>query len=208
MLIIVIYVPMENTQIINYIHFDVIDSTNSWAKKNAAILERDGFTCITAAEQTKGRGSYGKKWISPKGLGIHATLFFCLSNDFTPLSSLTQVLSISCALVLKDKGFDARIKWPNDVFISGKKVAGILCESIDLGEVLGIALGIGINVNMTQEILKTIDQPATSLSQLSTHTWKLEQILDPLLFQFINDLETLKDKGFLPFQETYDQLLL
>ncbi len=199
---------MLSTKNINYIHFDVIDSTNTWAKNNAHVLDHRGYTCITAEEQTQGKGTFGKRWVSPKGQNIYATLFFCVPQNFPYVANIGQVLSISCASVLSLLGFDARIKWPNDILIDGKKVAGILCETTTAEQYLGIVLGIGINVNMTEEMLKVIDQPASSLAQLSTHTWNLEQVLEPLLNQFIIDLETLKKKGFVPFQKAYENLLI
>ncbi len=180
------------TKNINYIHFDIIDSTNSWAKNNAHILDHEGFTCITAEEQTRGRGTNGRRWISPKGQNIYASLFFTVEPDFPHLKHLAQLMSFSCMKLLKELGYTAKMKYPNDVQIDGKKIAGILCETKILDKLLGIVLGVGFNVNMAEEILQSIDQPATSLSALSGKTWPLEQILDPLLFQFIEDLENLK----------------
>jgi BirA family biotin operon repressor/biotin-[acetyl-CoA-carboxylase] ligase len=199
---------MKKTKNINYIHFDTIDSTNTWAKTNAHVLDPRDITCITAQEQTAGRGRWLRKWISPKGQNIYATLYFCLPNDSKSIANLGQVLSLSCVKILKGKGFEPLIKWPNDLILEGKKVAGILCERIQLEDQIGIALGIGINVNMTPEMLNTVDQPATSLAQLSGHTWALEQILDPLLHQFLEDLTTLEAQGFKPFQESYQKFLI
>lgn len=198
---------MPGLKNIYYIHFDTIDSTNTWTKKNAATLDPDQLTCVTALEQTAGRGRFFRKWLSPKGQNIYATLFFCLPKDSPYLINLGQILSLSCIAVLKKKGFLPQIKWPNDILLDGKKVAGILCETVSFDDRTGIALGIGINVNMTQELLDTIDQPATSLAQLSGQTWTLEQILDPVLKQFIKDLEILQAEGFDAFRLAYDQLL-
>ncbi len=198
---------MSRIKNINYIHFDTIDSTNAWTKKNASMLDPDQLTCVTALEQTAGRGSFGRKWVSPKGLNIYATLYFCLPLSSPYLINIGQILSLSCVAVLKKKGFNAQIKWPNDLLIEGKKVAGILCETIPCSDRLGIALGIGINVNMQQDELDTIDQPATSLAQLSGHTWTLEKIIEPILNQFIEDLNTLETQGFKPFLATYEHLM-
>lgn len=192
---------------INYIHFDTIDSTNTWAKSNARNLDPEQFTCITALEQTAGHGRFMRKWLSPRGQNIYATLFFGIPKENSYLSNLGQVLAYSCALVLKEKGFPAQIKWPNDILIDGKKIAGILSEAVTLPSYIGMALGIGINVNMTEELLSTINQPATSLAQLSQTTWKLEQVLEPLLQQFLGDLEKLKKKGFSSFHTEFNKLL-
>jgi BirA family transcriptional regulator, biotin operon repressor / biotin---[acetyl-CoA-carboxylase] ligase len=198
---------MSRLKNIYYIHFDSIDSTNTWTKKNAGTLDPDQLTCVTALEQTAGRGRFFRKWLSPKGENIYATLFFCLPRDCPYLINLGQVLSLSCIAVLKKKGFSPQVKWPNDILLDGKKVAGILCETVSIEDRIGIVLGIGINVNMSQELLETIDQPATSLAQLSGQTWTLEQILEPVLKRFLKDLSILQTKGFASFRPAYEKLL-
>src|SRR5579872_5754428 len=198
---------MHKYKNIQYIHFDTLDSTNTWAKNNAHTLDPDQITCITSLEQTAGRGRRHRKWISPKGQNIYATLFLCLPRDCKYIGNLAQVLSLSCAAVLKNKGFALQIKWPNDLLLAGKKVAGILCETFSLENRVGVAIGIGLNVNMTDELLKSVDQPATSLAQLSGQSWAIEQILELLNQQFLKDLAILQKKGFEPFRETYESLL-
>jgi BirA family biotin operon repressor/biotin-[acetyl-CoA-carboxylase] ligase len=193
---------------INYIHFDTVDSTNTWAKTNAPILDPNQVTCITALEQTAGRGRGLRKWISPKGQNIYATLFFCVPSPCTFIGNLGQILSVSCVTVLKKLGFSLQIKWPNDLLLSEKKVAGILCETVSLQDRIGIVLGIGLNVNMSEGMLKLVDQPATSLSAFSGHTWSLEQILDPIVQQFIRDLSILEKQGFAAFHSLYEQHLI
>lgn len=198
---------MPQLKNIYYIHFDTIDSTNAWAKKNAATLDPNQLTCVTALEQTAGRGRFFRKWLSPKGQNIYATLFFCLPRECPYLINLGQILSLSSIAVLKKKGFSPRIKWPNDILLDGKKVAGILCETVFFEDRIAVILGIGINVNMSKELLETIDQPATSLAQLSGQTWTLEQILNPILKEFLKDLDVLLTEGFKPFRSDYEALL-
>ena len=192
---------------IRYIHFETIDSTNLWAKNNAANFNPDQFTCITASEQTAGKGRLNRNWISPKGLNIYATFYFTLPKGCPFLAQLAQVLSLSCATVLKAKGFQPEIKWPNDITLAGKKVSGILCEILDMKDYYGIVIGIGVNVNMESDLLQTIDQPATSLAQISGKKWDLKEILTPLVEQFIKDLDILKSEKFSYFFEEYNKLL-
>lgn len=198
---------MVRIKSIHFIHFDTIDSTNTWAKKNAETLDQNELTCITAQEQTAGRGRFDRKWISPKGENIYATFYFCLPLDCSFIANLGQILSLSCVSVLKKKGFAAQIKWPNDILLDGKKVAGILCETVCFEDRIGIVLGVGININMRQELLDTIDQPATSLAQLSGQTWALEQVLEPILTQFLEDLNLLEAHGFEHFHDRYEEAL-
>ena len=198
---------MPRLKNVSYIHFDTIDSTNTWTKKNADGLDPHQLTCITALEQTAGRGRFFRKWLSPKGQNIYATLYFCLPLGCPYLINLGQILSLSCISVLKKKGFCPEVKWPNDILLDHKKVAGILCETVSFEDRIGIVLGIGINVNMSKELLDMIDQPATSLAQLSGQTWTLEQILEPICKQFIIDLDRLQKQGFEPFRDEYETLL-
>jgi len=198
---------MKKFKVVNYIHFDSIDSTNTWTKQNAHLLKTAEVTCITALEQTAGRGRWQRTWVSPKGENIYATLFFCLPENCPYIANLGQVLSLSCATVLLSKGFSPQIKWPNDLLLGTAKLGGILLERNGDRVELGIALGIGINVDISQDILDSIDQPAISLNQLSGHTWKLEQILNPLVSQFLEDLELLLEKGFVPFQKAFEDFL-
>jgi BirA family biotin operon repressor/biotin-[acetyl-CoA-carboxylase] ligase len=198
---------MQRDKQIRYIHLDSTDSTNNWAKRHAHTLDPVQITCITALEQTAGRGRFQRRWISPKGENIYATLYFTLPKESSYLINLAQLLSLSCATVLESKGFHPQIKWPNDLLLSGKKIAGILCECLPHEKDLGIVLGIGINVNMTEKTLNTIDQPATSLLQLSGHVWTSEEILDPLLHLFLENLDQLQQQGFGPFVDPYNARL-
>lgn len=198
---------MERFKSIYYIHFDSIDSTNTWAKNHAHELDPCQLTCITSMEQTAGRGRWNRRWVSPKNQNIYATLYFCLPRSCSCIHNIGQILSLAFAKVLKRKGFAPFLKWPNDLLVNGKKVAGVLTELVVFPDSFGIVLGIGINTNMSQELLEGIDQPATSLAQLSGQTWSTEQVLEPLLQQFVEDLDLLLLEGFAPFQSPYEEFL-
>ncbi|MES2199136.1 MAG: biotin--[acetyl-CoA-carboxylase] ligase [Chlamydiota bacterium] len=189
---------------INYIHFTSIPSTSSWTKEHSSLLDPHKLTCITAEEQTAGRGTFSKKWISPKGLNIYATLYFTLPKGYPFLQNLGQLLSISCCKCVEKMEFHPQIKWPNDLLLEGKKFAGILCEATSCKEETGIALGLGLNVNMPTEMTKKIDQPATSLMEISQKIWNTEELLHKILTTFLEDLDTLSSKGFAAFSLYYN----
>jgi BirA family biotin operon repressor/biotin-[acetyl-CoA-carboxylase] ligase len=163
-------------------HFKVLDSTNDWAKQGMDQWDREGITLITAEEQTAGRGRFGKKWLSPPGQNLYATFIFFLEESQVELSQLVQLLAHSTTKMLKDCGFESTIKWPNDILVNSKKIAGILCEIVTVpdSETRGIILGIGLNVNMPVESLSLIDQPATSLLAESGKTWDIATIVESL----------------------------
>jgi len=198
---------MLKSKQVNYINFASLDSTNTWAKSNARILDPQYITCITAQEQTAGRGRFFRKWLSPKGQNIYATLYFQASKNASYLGNLSQIMSLSCTSVLREMGFSAQIKWPNDLLIGGKKIAGILCEIVSLDDCFGVVLGFGVNVNMSKELLDMIDQPATSLAEQSGHCWEIDKVLEAIVNRFIRDLDTLEKLGFAKFQKEYEELL-
>ena len=116
-------------------------------------------------------------------------------------------MAFSCTKMLREKGFPAQIKWPNDILIDGKKIGGVLTETISLDHSIGVVLGIGFNVNMEKETLDKIDQPATSLLQLSGKVWDLKLILQSLMQEFLKNFQQLEKKGFQAFEKHFNELL-
>lgn len=189
------------------IHLDTIDSTNTYAKKNASNFPPHDITCIYAEEQTAGRARQQKTWISPFGANLYVTFFFTLPLKTPHLTAIGQVLAASLARVLLHFGLLAQMKWPNDLYLSGKKFAGILCETEFHPTLVHLFLGVGINVNLDQDLLSTIDQPATSL-KIETHkSWNKEFLLQKLQTTFQSDLALFKKEGFIPFQTFLNERL-
>ncbi len=121
----------------------VLDSTGSVldvAWKMVAESRFSVFDALVSREQTAGRGQYGRTWISPRG-NVYAAIRL---PSVAPFDNVEAALALSCciAATLSDFGFDARIKWTNDLVINGGKVAGVLLEQ--KGDKL--VAGIGINV--------------------------------------------------------------
>ncbi len=192
---------------IHYIHFSCIPSTHTWAKEHYIEFNANEFTCITAEEQTAGRGREDRLWISPKGENLYLTLYFSLPHSFTCLHNLAQLLSISCCKTLETLGFSPNLKWPNDLFLLGKKIGGVLCETLHHKESVGIILGIGLNVNMKSDLLASINQPVTSLFEVSRKLFSLTEIRESLLAHFVQDLKILTQEGFAPFHSYYTEHL-
>ena len=189
------------------IYLDTIDSTNTYAKEHANEFPKDTMTCINAEEQTKGRGRFQRSWISPKGVNLYATFYFTLPKTTLHLISLSQVMAMSLVYLLQKKGLKPEIKWPNDIRLSEKKLAGILSEIVFHQETVECFIGIGINVNLSAESLKNIDQPATSLNVETDKNWDRKELLKELQDQFANDLLRFKKEGFAPFHDEFEDLL-
>ena len=125
--------------------FEETASTNDIVAHLARSQIAEGLV-VFAESQTKGRGRHGRTWISPRGKGLW---FSVLLRPQFPLPRITVAASVAVARVVRELGLDARIKWPNDVTVNGRKLAGILTEA-SYGNAI---LGVGLNVNcQTEEI--------------------------------------------------------
>lgn len=192
---------------IKNIHFETIDSTNTWAKVHVNDFEKKSLTVISADTQTAGRGRFSRVWVSPKG-GIYVTYVFFVDTLDQNLGNFPQILALAAFKVLINYIPKVNLKWPNDIVVKGKKIGGILCEIVENT----IILGIGINIDMSEQDLKKIDKPATSLyDELKTFTSlkeERENIFHALTNQFLNNFKEFKKKGFDPFYVLYKEALV
>lgn len=190
---------------IHYVQLETIDSTNNWVK--AHFEELAPLTCVTAEEQTAGRGRFKRHWISPRGENIYASLYLTVPLGARYLSNLGQIMAFACAKVLRGLGFNAQLKWPNDILVEGKKIAGVLTETITKEKEMGVIIGIGLNVNMPSKSLKSLGVPATSLLEITQKKWNLQDLTEFIMNYFLQDLELLKKAGFEPFQTRFEEML-
>lgn len=142
---------------------DVVDSTNAEALRLLAAREAPPFLVLAEA-QTNGRGRRGRTWASPSSQNIYYTLALAVSGGASRLYGLSLVVGLAVAQALKKAGLtDIGLKWPNDVYVGGRKVAGILVELTgDPTDICHVSIGIGINANMVSPA-DLIDQPWTSI---------------------------------------------
>lgn len=154
-----------HTQIVGkkVIYYSSLESTNKTAKEVAAV-NKEG-TVVVAEQQTKGRGRLGREWISPNRKGLYFSVILKPDTDPTKVAKLTLLGAAAVNMGFLDIGIESEIKWPNDIIIGGKKVAGILTEmNCELGTINHVILGIGINVNQSmEEIPYELRDRATSL---------------------------------------------
>jgi BirA family biotin operon repressor/biotin-[acetyl-CoA-carboxylase] ligase len=140
----------------NAYYFDSIDSTQNQAM-NMALDVEDG-TIIIAEKQTSGKGRQGRRWISPSG-GIWFSIMLHPKFDISVITlfPLASALALSNAIE-KSMGIKSELKWPNDITIKGKKVAGMLVDaSLESNKIENLILGVGINFNVdVKQIEKTL----------------------------------------------------
>ena len=145
--------------------YDSIGSTNdaalAWAAEGAPDL-----SLVVADEQTQGRGRLNRKWFTPKGSGLAFSLILRHSAALRPhLSRTVGLAALSIAESCAQLGLDPRIKWPNDILLGGKKMAGILVETVWSGtDVDSLVIGMGVNVHRESvPPAEHLQFPATSL---------------------------------------------
>ena len=127
--------------------FESLDSTNTYLKKRAAGGAPEG-TVVIANAQTAGRGRMGRSFASAPGLGIYLSMLLRPDAEAECVQSLTAGTAVAvCRAIERVCGVAPGIKWINDLFLKGKKICGILCESsVKSGSAEYVVLGIGLNV--------------------------------------------------------------
>jgi len=146
-------------------HFQDTDNTNNQAKKLAYGGAPEGALVI-AEGQSQGRGRRGRTWFSPPGQGIYATVILRPPLPLSEAPKLTLLTSVATADALESRtGLPIRIKWPNDILVKGRKLAGILTEIGTEMDSLDFAIiGLGLNVNIPQASFPPdLRTPATSV---------------------------------------------
>lgn len=148
------------------LHFPELPSTNNYAHEH--INELADSTVIVADRQTAGRGQLGKSWVSDNLKNIYISIV--LKPNITPdsplLLNMSQITGKVIAQVIQElcPQETVRIKQPNDILVNRKKLCGILIETVIQGQVVkGVIVGIGINVQLSVDERKSINQPATAL---------------------------------------------
>ena len=147
----------------NIVYYDRIDSSNNEAKRMAEAGEQR-TTLVLAGEQTGGKGRRGRVWVTPKDTAIAMSLLLRPSIRPEHASSVTLVMGLAIANACREFcNVDARIKWPNDIVVNGKKICGILTEmSTEIDYINYVVIGVGINVNQ-ETFPDEIKETATSL---------------------------------------------
>lgn len=168
---------------------DTVDSTNEYIK------DKDLF-CVIAKEQSGGKGTNNRKFFSPKG-GLYLSVKLPLNlsgNDYLLLTPLIAVITANA--VDKVAGVKTQIKWVNDIYLSGKKLAGILCENVIKGNNSSVIIGIGINIK-PQNFPRFESNVPTDLESEAGKVIDENCLIAELLNSF-NDIEVkLKSKEFL-----------
>jgi BirA family transcriptional regulator, biotin operon repressor / biotin---[acetyl-CoA-carboxylase] ligase len=166
------------------VHHRLTDSTNERAKALAAAGAPDG-TLVTADEQTAGRGRQGRVWTAPPGSSVLLSLILRELDERHELLPLAAAVAVCVALPV-----EAAIKWPNDVWIARRKVAGILVEGRP--QEGWAVLGLGVNVT-AYEFPPELSETATSLRIAGAETSR-DRVLEDLVRSLTNWLDAPRDE--------------
>ncbi len=184
------------------LHFTETESTHRYALQEATNLPEG--TVITADFQRAGIGRQGRSWVSKPGAGILASVLLKASIAKTSANLLVHVMALSVADMMTSLGLTPSIKWPNDILICEKKVAGVMAESsLRGGEIEYAVLSAGINLNHTAQDLAGIDRPATSLMIESGSAVDIDMATDVFISTLDDNLRTLLDLGRAPIVERW-----
>jgi BirA family biotin operon repressor/biotin-[acetyl-CoA-carboxylase] ligase len=181
----------------NFIYFEEIDSTNTYLLDNREKIENNG-TVVLAEFQTKGRGRMDRVWNSDIGQNLTFSILFTKNPQlFQKLNYLNFATALTVAFSFENLyQLKPELKWPNDILLSGKKVSGILIESVSSKAIIErVVVGIGINVN--QNIFKgDFNYPPTSIRIELDREVEREKLLAEILNNYehyINKLKTNKN---------------
>ncbi|MBI4396413.1 MAG: biotin--[acetyl-CoA-carboxylase] ligase [Elusimicrobia bacterium] len=185
-------------------HFQVISSTQEEAKRRALQGAAEG-TLVVADRQTAGRGRLGRRWESPfGGLWYSLVLHPVLRPGQVP--GLVLVAAMDWVRVIRrETGVPALVKWPNDVWVEGRKLAGILTEmSSEIDRIHWVVMGIGLNLNNPPP-RRTVC-PAASLSELTGAPVPRQKVLTAWLQVFSKSYKRFLSDGFSAFRVDFDEL--
>ena len=168
--------------------YDSLESTNEKLREITGEKDIPEFSVVMAGYQTAGKGQEGNSWESEKGKNVTVSIllkpcFLSPADQFY----VSKIVSLAIVWVLKELGIESKIKWPNDIYIGDKKIAGILIENKVMGYTLSESImGIGLNVNQ-QEFLSDARNPVSIKNILNKDVDindTLNNLLEKLMFLY------------------------
>lgn len=183
----------------------VIDSTNQYLLDRLEQL-KSGDVCIAEYQQA-GRGRRGRQWFSPFGANLYLSMYWRLEQGPAAAIGLSLVIGIVIAEVLQQLGaHDVRVKWPNDLYLNDKKLAGILVELTGkTGDAAQIVMGAGINLSMKSVASEVVNQDWINLQQAGVIIDR-NQLAVSLIKELRQALIQFEGEGLTPFLSRWKQL--
>jgi BirA family transcriptional regulator, biotin operon repressor / biotin---[acetyl-CoA-carboxylase] ligase len=182
--------------------FNEVGSTNEVLL--TASHKQDLMTCL-AERQTQGRGRFGRTWISPLAANIYASLLWQSPCSIALGASLSIAVGVAIAELLRELfGEQVQLKWPNDVVVGKKKLAGILIETQSRSDhVRNFVIGIGLNVHMPSQYCHSC---YVDLYQLTGKRQSRNKLVAAMLARLVDALALFKSQGLAPFVPAWRRL--
>ena len=179
-------------------NLDVLTFYEDQKKPGIAICEK----------QTGGKGRRGNHWVSPFGRNIYCTVGILKSIEPTNLGLLSILTGLALCRALANLGYQGiKLKWPNDLYHQNKKLGGILIESRPVADdQYFLAIGFGINVDMSAEELAIIEQAATCLNMIGNKLVSRNQILLETVSQVLEDIQAFSEDDIPRLVEAFDAI--
>lgn len=187
-------------------HFESIDSTNNWVKRQEGPWPEDRLVVVSATRQAAGRGRQGHSWFSPVGASLYVSFgidVVALPTGAAPwqthLGQIAAVAAVEAIGQATRGGCQVQLKWPNDLLYRNKKVGGILCEIVAQQGWQRLAIGFGINIGISKEALAAagLAEKATALpyGEQLPEAFR-EKLLEALLTSFSAFYGECRSLGF------------
>ncbi len=182
-------------------------STNTYVAQRIKTGTSAAYVCA-AEQQTAGRGRHGRRWVSPPRANLYFSLGWAWPAGPRHLAGLSLAVGVALVESLQTLGISGvGLKWPNDLLYQQKKLGGILLElAHDSAGCCYVIVGVGVNIALSAVGDDMIDQPWTSLQQISTLTIARNVLLGELLDRLIAVLQHFECNGFAPYQPRWQQL--
>lgn len=186
---------MTNPIPANIIEIESANSTNDYLINQAENNELDNFTTIVAEEQLNGKGQIGNSWESEKNKNLTFSIYTKPAIEIQDMFLISKSISISLIKSLLTYNIKAKIKWPNDIYVDDKKIAGILIENQFIGsKIKHSIIGVGLNINQT--VFKSDAPNPISMKNLTSIELSTNEVLSNILLAFTNTYTQLKNSSY------------
>jgi BirA family biotin operon repressor/biotin-[acetyl-CoA-carboxylase] ligase len=187
--------------------FRDIDSTSNHLKRSRSSQPVNALSACVAEWQSAGRGRRGRRWVSPYGANLYLSFAAQVSEATVASGGLSLVVAVAVAEALQSCGVeDLGLKWPNDIFYQGRKLAGILLDlSGESGGPYHVVIGIGVNLKVPPSAALEIDQPWTDLSRAGVSIDR-NRLAGLIIERLVRAMDMFDEYGLRAFAKDWERL--
>ncbi len=201
------YIATSPGQRIEYLEvLHEVDSTSDVLKRLPPPVDRQGIKVCLAEWQSAGRGRRGRRWVSPYGANLYLSLACVMEEGVLQSGGLSLAIAVAVHRTLREAGIDGLgLKWPNDIYFNGRKLAGILLDlSGESGGNYQVITGLGINLRMPDSVGADIDQPWADLRHKQLQQQR-NKLAGKLLESLVQVIDLFSREGLEAFAEEWQR---